>query len=265
MPTDVVVCNYRTPKDLSNFGKSLIDQPGLGDIVIVNNAPNEQDRLTAKKIAQECGGTVVNNKANLGYSRSLNAVAADLTNNVLALFNADVVTSPGSILEMEDFIESHPKVGIAGPKQTDQNDKIVHGGIIGTNKIPRHRGWQRYDRGQYNDTIIGTVTVSGSAFFVRRTCWEELTDCETYQESCEVLTGGRALGALLPTRHYYEETYCCVHADHHGWKNAYVGRIKMTHLWHRASPHGSAGADRHIGASRETYRAACDYHGIARE
>ena len=265
MTTDVVVCNYRTPKDLLNFAASLTDQPGLGDIVIVNNSPHERDRQVADRIAGEHGATVINNPKNLGYARAMNAAAVDLSNETLALFNADVITAPGSIQAMDEFLAKNPEVGIAGPRQTDDRNRIVHGGIVGTNKRPQHRGWHRLDQGQFDATIIGTVTVSGSAFFVRRECWEELTACETYQASCERHTGGRALGALLPTRHYYEETFCCVHAAHHGWKNAYVGSVKMTHLWHRASPPGQQGADRLIGPSRELYRAACDDHGISRE
>lgn len=266
MPVDVVVCNYRTPEDLAAFCTSVGEQrQDVGSFVIVNNAPRAIDVSTAEEMADQHDAIVVNNAENLGYARAMNAAAEGLTSEVLALFNADVIAPSGSISAMETFLRRYPEVGIAGPRQVDKQNRITHGGVIGTNRRPVHRGWHQQDRGQYNDIMIGTVTVSGAAYFVKRECWDELTACPTYQATCERLTEERALGAFLPTRHYYEETFCSLHAKVHDWSNAYVGKVKMTHLWHQASPLGHRGADRHIGKSREIYRAACDDHGISRE
>lgn len=50
-------------------------------------------------------------------------------------------------------------------------------------------------------------------------------------------------GAFLPTRHYFEETYCSEHARAHGWDVMYAGTVNMIHEWHRSSPQGSLGQD----------------------
>jgi GT2 family glycosyltransferase len=261
---DVVVVNFHTPGDLEYFVRSIKDEQ-FASITIANNSPTQADRITSTRLGGEVELTIIDHQQNLGYARAVNHAAAELTAPILAIFNADVVVEPGSIQKMIDFMDAHPEVGIAGPKQVDDKNRITHGGIIGTNRRPRHRAWHARDHAQCNDILTDVVSVSGSAYFVRRECWDELTDCHTYQESCLAHTGHRATGAFLPTQHYYEETFCSVHARAHGWKVAYNGKAKMVHLWHRSSPLGRTGAEQHLEASRTFYRKACDDHGISRE
>lgn len=265
MKVDVVVINYKTPNDLEAFCNSLFEQEDIASITIVNNDPTPLDMMVSERLAGQLEATIINNMKNVGYARAANAAAADLDAPVLSIFNADVVALPGSIKAMADFMEENPDVGIAGPRQVDHRGRITHGGVFGTDAKPVHRGWHNRDGGQFNAIKTNALTVSGAAYFVRRTCWDELTACSTYQQSCLRHVGEPALGAFLPTRHYYEETFCSYHARAHGWKNAYVGAVKMIHLWHRSSPAGAKGADRHIGPSRDLYRKACDDHGITRE
>jgi hypothetical protein len=259
--TDVVVINYRTPEDLQEFCQSLHGEPGIESVTIVNNAPRRIDEETAAHEAPALGARVINNEENLFYARAVNAAAVGLTAPILAIFNADVITSPGSIEAMADFLNFYNEVGVAGPRQVDQKGHITHGGIIGTTRRPVHRGWQKKDYGQYTDIILDAVTVSGSAYFVRRECWDALTECQTYQDSCVRLTGERALGAFLPTNHYYEETFCSVHASRHGWKNAYNGQVRMVHKWLGSCKDRDQLAE-YTRQSRAMYREACADHGI---
>jgi hypothetical protein len=129
-------------------------------------------------------------------------------------------------------------------------------GIFGTNAAPVHRGWNEIHRGQYLD-VSDAVTVSGSAYFVKRTVWEELANCSLYRE-----VAPDAAGAFLPTPHYYEETWASYHCREHGYRVIYYGPITMVHKWHQASPVGGW-AEQQMPASRELFRRACVHHGIA--
>jgi hypothetical protein len=107
--------------------------------------------------------------------------------------------------------------------------------------------------------VVEAVTVSGSAFFVKRSVWRELTYCPLFTDVVP-----DAVGAMLPTPHYYEETWVSWHAWGHGYKVVYYGPVVVGHKWHRASPIGGF-ADQVMAVSREMFRAACDHHGLSHD
>lgn len=261
---DVIVVNFHTPEDLETFCQSLDEQTGVSSITIVNNEPRFMDRSVANSLAKELGARVLTNEENVGYARAVNAAAVGLTAPILAIFNSDVRLMTSSITAMADFLDAHDEVGIAGPKQVDSKGRITHGGIVGTNRRPVHRSWHRRDTGQCDDVLTNVVTVSGSAYFVKRACWDELTACPIYQGSAKKMRGVVPTGAFLPTPLYYEETFCSVHAVAHGWKNAYNGKVKMIHEW-QGSSKDHAVLSKYVAKSRQMYRQACADHGIIHE
>jgi GT2 family glycosyltransferase len=137
---------------------------------------------------------------------------------------------------------------------------ITHAGIFGTNDKPALRGWKRPDDGQFDEIRDDALSVSGSAYFIKRLCWDELTNCSKYRKIAP-----DAVGAFLPTPHYYEETFCSYHAREHGWKVVYDGETSMVHKWHKASPVGGVAEKKHMPESRKMFRAACDMHGITHD
>jgi hypothetical protein len=114
----------------------------------------------------------------------------------------------------------------------------------------------------YRDQI-NCVTVSGSAYFVRRDVWDDMTNNKQYRELYP-----DAIGAFLPTPHYYEETWCSYFARHLGYNVVYDGSISIGHSWHASSPkpgEGISNADKYFPISREIFRKACDHIGIERD
>lgn len=110
------------------------------------------------------------------------------------------------------------------------------------------------------------VTVSGSAYFIKREVWEQLSICPTYLEACYSLYEAderwNPSGAFLPTDHYYEETFCSYHARAHGWKVLYYGPEKIIHEWHKSSAVGDPSTDGKMNKSRLEFRTACALHDI---
>lgn len=256
---DVVVVNYRTPADMGAFLRSYAEHPPAleGGLWVCNVQPTMADRDVVEDSRSDLKLEELVFADNVGYARSCNAGAALGTSDVVAFFNADVVLTQGALDSCAVAVDVNPAWGVLGPRQVDERGRITAGGIFGTSSAPRMRGWSERGAGMYQDVRDDAVSVAGAALFAKRQVWEELGACEDYRGAAP-----EAEGAFLPTQHYYEETYFCYHARHHGWRCAYYGSVTVVHKWHRASEIGSA-VDRDVmRESRGHFRRACDAHGM---
>lgn len=201
---------------------------------------------------------------NIGYSAACNMMAKHSDSEIIGLLNADVWMTTEDVKNIQKIFDDNEDIHILGPKQRDENARIRHAGIIGTNKAPKHRGWNEYDP---DDTLyrdrVECVTISGSAYFIRRYVWDHLTYYPKYRELYP-----NSIGAFLPTPHYYEETWCSYFARHLGYNVIYDGSVSIGHSWHASSPkpgEGYSHADAQFPISREIFRKACDHMGIERD
>lgn len=260
---DVIVVNYRTPVDFQLFiesylawGRSLsLDEPDT-HLWMVNVDPDEVSNEMGFEYLKGMGNSsYVYSTENIGFARAVNQTASLGKKDTIAIFNADTVLGPQVLQSCYQALNANDDWGVLGPGQVSDHtgDKTTHAGIFGTLDKPQHRGWQRPWCAEYED-VREAVTVSGSAYFIKRSVWDELTSCPLYKPF-----GGE--GAFLPTQHYYEETFCSYHAQAHGHKVMYYGKAQMVHRWHAASPVGGP-VDREMKASRDLFREACDAHGI---
>lgn len=261
---DVIVVNYQTPLDLMEFLASFVQNPPIQDYMlhIVNVAPGRADHEVLRGwVTRDRVVTHVHSN-NVGFARAVNDASREFTvagnhvplHDIIAIFNADVVLTPGALdLCAQALRESD--WGALGPRQVDERNRFTSAGIFGTLSAPAHRGWQEVDKGQYVD-VKPAVTVSGSAYFVKRAVWQELHQCPKYRA-----VAPSATGAFLPTPHYFEETYCSYHAQTHGYPVMYYGLVKIIHKWHRASSMGEY-AEKCFPISQKIFREACDAHGI---
>jgi GT2 family glycosyltransferase len=254
MAMDIVVVNYHTPGDLQQFMDSLQRYPPSDPwtVTVVDvETPAHHD-------VSEWAGVELHSigvEQNIGYGRACNQGAAYGGGEIIAFFNADVVLTDGALDQCAEALQAHDDWAILGPCQVDTSNRLRHAGIFGTLAAPLHRGWNEVNRGQYGD-VRPAVSVSGSAYFAKRKIWRELTDCPIYRD---IATD--AIGAFLPTGHYYEETWASYHAQAHGYGVAYYGPVTIIHKWHRASPVGGW-ADQQMPVSRAMFRRACEAHGI---
>lgn len=262
---DVIVVNYRTPSDLHGFVESFkeVQFEVPTSLHIANVDPEDEDRIVAHAavdtVEVPCGA--VGFKSNIGYATACNRVASWISEPraTVAFFNADTELRPGVLDSCHWNLHQNPKWGVVGPKQVDEKNRITHAGMFGTNDATVPRGWHQEDEGQFDELRPDAITVSGSAYFVNRKCWDELTRCPRFRK-----VAPEAEGAFLPTQHYYEETWCSYHARDHGWKVAYNGEVSMIHKWHRASEHRGP-ADKLMPSSREYFRRACKQHEIVHD
>lgn len=259
---DLVVVNYRTADDLLGFMRSYIESDITvpNTLTVVNVQPDGDSVGVVHAMSQEMSFLYMEHDDNIGYARACNRASYPPDREIIAFFNADTELRPGVVESCYELFMADPEIGVVGPRQFNGEHRITHGGIFGTMEKPDFAGrWQARDTGQF-DEVQECVSVSGSAYFVRRSAWDELATCRAFTE-CPDVWEKEPEGAFLPTQHYYEETYLSYHAKIHGWKVVYNGEAGMLHKWHRASPVGSVeGAV--LEESRRLFRSACDFHGI---
>lgn len=258
---DVIVVNYRTPEDIAEFVQSYRDfLPTVGSsLYLCNVHPTNQDFTFCHDLLEEVVETPAFHVPfldNVGYARAVNRAARLSNREVLAIFNADIVLQPGALQKCYEALMLNPEWGVLGPLQVNEQGRVTSTGIFGTKQEPTWRGWQVPVKDEWRDVRDDAVTVSGSAYFIRREVWNSLTSCEVYNS-----VHPEAEGAFLPTPHYYEETWCSYHASEHGWKVVYYGEVEIVHKWHKASPVGGW-AESQQKKSQAVFRRMCDYHGI---
>lgn len=250
---DLVVVNYRTPSDLKRFLDAYkhVQDTVPSSLVIVDVQPIADVDLSGFRDV-----TYLTSDENIGYARSCNLGAFQGNREVIALFNADTELFDDTLEKCYTALMDNPEWGVLGPMQVNRSGAITHAGVDGTPENPRPRGWRSRALEKYRD-VVESVTVFGSAYFVKRQVWDELTYCPIFREEYPHVNG-----AFLPTQHYYEETWCSYHARWHGWKVIYYGEAIMIHEWHQASPVHGEMDKKVMPESRRQFRAMCKLHGI---
>lgn len=276
---DLLVVNYNTKPLLERLLNTLHEDAGRNNpwaIYIADNDSTDDSRdfLRQHAIHYEMGAAKprsfgsamysaydlkeVHFLPNNGYSFAINHMAARGEGDIIGILNADVWLTSGDVAAIQSIFDEDPTISILGPKQRNEQGNIVHAGIVGTNEAPRHRGWNEHDPHdvKYKDQI-DCVTVSGSAYFVRRSVWEDMTNHPDYK-----MVSNNAPGAFLPTPHYFEETWCSYFARHLGYRVVYDGTVSIGHTW-CASTNGPAPIlNQYFRESQKIFRAACDKIGI---
>lgn len=258
---DLVAVAYRAPNETARFLRSLESVEVPFTITVVENASPEPDVRSilesgwplVEKIPTCVEARLIFNAENVGYARACNQGAALGEAPVLALLNCDTEWRDGVGERILETFSNVPRAGIIGPKTTDLRGRLTHAGIEKRGKNDQHRFWMTQDLGQADD-VIEVPTISGATYFILREVWDELTACPIYREVVP-----RARGAFLPTRHYFEETFCSYHARAHGWKVIYDGGAHMIHEWNKSDP--KAGP-KFWNDSRDLFLRACNAHGI---
>jgi GT2 family glycosyltransferase len=232
---DLVVVDYRTPDDLAGFLDSFHEHAGDDDhlTIVLVDPTAECRRVAAWWETHPAVREVVVHATNVGYGVACNHAAAAGDADIVAFFNADTRLTAGVTEACVAALRSRDDWAIVGPRQVDDRGRLTHSGIFGTNRSPVFGDWLRTDRGQCSAARDDAISVSGSAYFIKRSVWEELAGCSLYRDACRH-AGLAGLGAFLESPLYYEDMWCSVHARSHGHKVAYVGEVVMTHRWHKA-------------------------------
>ncbi len=161
------------------------------EVIVIDNSCDSvnADKLRTLKAYGNAVKVYINSK-NLGYIRANNQGVKLATSKYLMIINPDIIWHKSDTLQkMVDFMEKYPRIGIAGPRQINENDQNVATTIRAFPKLSlqiARRTWLRnvpgikslveYDEMQhldYNQTQ--TVDWLQSSFWImRKDLWQNL-------------------------------------------------------------------------------------------
>jgi GT2 family glycosyltransferase len=245
-------------------------RPSVGYVIASYGTPELASRAAASinEVAARGSGVlpvaVVYDREGQGYSATLNRGIKRLQPmelDVICCLNADVLMLPSNdaVLQADevvlDFFAEDPTIAIVGPRQVDEDKRIVHGGIVpngddGTlwDLHLHHRYWQYpvEDEGvdYWTHFTQHVPMVSGSVFYVRRDWLESVGGWPEW------------------TRFYYEDMWLCYLARHQGYGVVYTGACTWEHLHEQGSPLGRGERVDRLELARLRFVYECGKAGI---
>lgn len=112
----VIIVSWNVVDMLRDCLQSLQDDgiPVWAEVIVVDNASSDG---TAEMVRDSFPwAALIQNRANLGYSRGNNIGIRAASGDYFLLLNPDTIVHPGSLRRLIDFAVSTPRAGILGPK-----------------------------------------------------------------------------------------------------------------------------------------------------
>lgn len=195
------------------------------EIIVVDNASTDR---TQGMLATEFPQVIlIQNPANLGFTRPTNQAMRRGTGSYFLWLNPDTVVHQDAIHRMAAFMEAHPEAGICGPKILNRDGTLQAACRRGVARpwntisyflglhllFPKSRRFGGYLLNYLDENETAEVDgVSGSCMLVRRTMAEQI--------------------GYLDERYfaYQEDADFCFQAKKAGWKVYYFPEAQITHF-----------------------------------
>jgi GT2 family glycosyltransferase len=243
----VVIVNWRTPDltvdCLRSIAGEVAAMPGTRAIVTDNASGDgsvEKIRAAIDMNGWSNWATVTPLEKNGGYAYGNNAairpaLVSPERPDYIYLLNPDTIAHPGAIQQLVQFMNEHPKAGIAGGR-AENRDGTVRRSVFRFHSVPGEfeNGLrlnfvsQLLERYMYAPPVPEVPSradwVSGASMMIRREVFEQIG----------LLDEGYFM--------YFEETDFCFRAKRAGWEVWYVPASRIIHLVGQAS--GVTGAQR---------------------
>ncbi len=224
---DLSICtvNWNTRCDLeAALGSILNSDPGVRvEVVVLDNA--SQDGSAEMVRERFPTAVLLESEENLGFARGYNRAAARAEGRHLLMLNPDTVVRPGALERLVSFLDSHPRVGAAGPRLLNPDGSLQFscrrfprplaavfrntplGRLAPGNRFTRDYLMSDWNHGEAREVDW----VSGAAVCIRREAWEEV--------------GGFDEGYFM----YAEDMDWCLRAREAGWRIYYVPEAVIVH------------------------------------
>jgi N-acetylglucosaminyl-diphospho-decaprenol L-rhamnosyltransferase len=231
----VAIVNYGTPElvidCLASLAEHRAECPGMAVVVADNASPDRSAEQIAHAIAENGWGgwvrlSVMPRNGGFGYAN--NAIIRDYLSAGHApkyfwLLNSDTVVRPGAIRALLDFMERHPKVGMAGSRLEDPDGTVQHSAFQFPSVAAEFEASVR----------LGVVTKLLNRWRVA----PPITDVNTRYDwlsgaSLMIRTEVLQQGEIFDERYflYYEEVDLCLRMHRQGWQCWYVPASRVIHL-----------------------------------
>jgi N-acetylglucosaminyl-diphospho-decaprenol L-rhamnosyltransferase len=219
----VVLVTYQSARDLAMCLGSLERAAGPHplEVVVVDNASTD----ASVEIARGYGAKVLENPANLGFSRAINAGVQITGAPWLLIANPDTWLSPGSLRRLLATASSDPRIGGVGPHlaNPDGSDyptgrrfpSLLMGGLhaVLAPVWPDNPATRRYHMaGVDRSRPLDVDWVSGACMLVRRRAFEQV--------------GGFDPGYFM----YFEDMDACLRLHRAGWRVVFDPLAEVKHV-----------------------------------
>jgi O-antigen biosynthesis protein len=222
----IVIVNYKVPYCLIEALHSL-RLAALYDrceVIIIDNASGDGSREIVTSKFQEAQWIQL--KTNVGFGKACNIGVAAARGEYLLLLNPDTVISASTLSDAVEFMETHPKAGLMGPKilnpdgtlqlscrRSIPTPSVAFYYFAGLSSIfPKSRRFGRYHLTYMDeDTMAQVDVISGSFMFMRRALFNEI--------------GGFDKRFFM----YGEDIDLCYRITHAGREVWYYPQIKIVH------------------------------------
>jgi N-acetylglucosaminyl-diphospho-decaprenol L-rhamnosyltransferase len=213
-PIDVSVCiaNWNCRDLLRACLESLHDQPQgvrLETIVVDNGSCDGAADMVAREFPEVI---LQRNPSNLGFARANNQAARRARGRYLFFLNNDTRVPVGTLGRLAEFAESHPDVGMIGPRLRDAQGHFqvsyrlrpTMGTLLHRTSLLRwtgifHEAYQRYRRQEFDPRTTRRVEIlMGAAMFLPR---EAFFDCGGWDEAFTFGGEDLDLSARVGRRH----------------------------------------------------------------
>jgi GT2 family glycosyltransferase len=253
-PLDVSVCiaNWNCRQLLRQCLDSLLDprQEVSLEVIVVDNGSTDG---AADMIRYDYPEVVLQrNPANFGFARANNQAAERAQGRYLFFLNNDTLVPPGSLRELVEFANSHPDVGMIGPRLRDAQGRTqlsyrqrpTVATLLHRTSLLRWTGlfrnaYRRYRRKDFDPCATRRVEVlMGAAILLRR---DIFFDCGGWDEHYSF--GGEDLDLSYQVSRRFPVIY------HPHVEIIHYGRMSTRQHIGYASTHMTAGFARYLRKS----------------
>ena len=132
MKLSIITVSFNTQKLLKQTLSAVYDSKfpqGKLEVFVVDN--NSQDGSVGMVKKQFPKAKLIQNKDNLGFAKANNQAIKKAKGEYILLLNSDTKLYPDSLQKLIDFMDSHPKAGVASGQLLYTNKQIQpHGGYL---------------------------------------------------------------------------------------------------------------------------------------
>lgn len=231
MDLSIVVLNYKTKDLLKTCLHGIVDSPWSSDheIIVVDNDSRDGSFEMVRKHFPTV--RVIASHKNVGFAAGMNLALKQASGRYILTLNPDVSISGDAVAILRDYVEKHPRVGLAAPRVnypdgTEQTScyRFPNIWIPALRRTPLgHLAWgqnilERYsmhDLSQERDKPVGWVL--GACMLIRQAAIDEVG---AFDERFFL---------------YFEDVDLCRRLWQAGWEVHNVREAKIVHYHQRLS------------------------------
>ena len=255
MDVSVIILNWNTRKLLQECLQTLLRlQHGIDvEVIVVDNASSDDSRDMVRR--EFPGVTLISNPMNLGFGAGNNVGIPVSTGRYVLFLNSDTQVTEGALKALVDYADTHPDVGILGPKLLNADGSLqyscrqypnlatgfLHNTPLGR-LLPKNRFAADYLMKNWDHATPRNVDwVSGAALMIRRTLLGQIGGFdEDYYMYCEdVDLCWRANHTLIKEQVGLPSTWLVTYLPdaviyHYIGKSSDMAPTRMTYEFHRS-------------------------------